>query len=102
MLFVVPEFVSIKGNVMNMTNLNDKQIEGVIRIVAIVGEAIRDLCELKPEGYPSEALYTGLMANLTREQYNAVINALKKVSCVVEDQNHLIKWIGPTKEIRDV
>jgi hypothetical protein len=60
-----------------------------LMIVRHVGVAIRDLGSV-----PSGHLYAQLMGILTLDQYNAIINTLKKAGMVSESGN-LLTWIGP-------
>ena len=63
------------------------------QVIFVLAEAIRELGEV-----PSGHLYAGAMNHLTLENYQAVIDALKRAK-LVEERNHLLTWIG-SKEVQ--
>lgn len=69
-----------------------------LKIIAVVAETIRDLSASSPlGGVPSGHLYAHLMGTFTLAQYQSVIEVLKRAD-LVEEKNHLLTWVGPTKE----
>ena len=66
----------------------EQEVQIARRILKAVAEAIRELGNV-----PSGHLYTRLMSMMTLDQYDMVINALKKLK-LVKEQNHLLTWIG--------
>lgn len=68
------------------------QVAAVIDILTAIAETIRDLTELNG-GVPSGELYAHLMgAGMNLEQYNLVIDTLKKAGAISVEA-HYIKWI---------
>lgn len=57
-----------------------------------VAEAIRAL-----KSVPSGHLYAQVMAHLTLDQYNAIIQTLKNAK-LIREEAHLLTWIGPAIE----
>ncbi len=66
-----------------------EQITAGIRMAAAVGEAIRDLGSI-----PSGHLYARLMGQMSLDTYNSLISLLKQAN-LVEENNHLLTWVGP-------
>lgn len=75
-------------------NPSIEQVHAVLTIVSAVGNAIRELREI-----PSGHLYARLMAycSLRLDQYEAIIETLKRTK-MVKEENNLLIWIGPVKE----
>lgn len=73
-----------------------EQQAAAIRLIAAVGEAIRDLSKGSPfGGVPSGELYAFLMGQgFTLASYGQVIEMLKSAKLVTEDVG-LLKWVGP-------
>lgn len=63
--------------------------QAVIEILKAVADAIRELGEI-----PSGHLYAQLMGHMSLELYQKIIGALVAAK-LVEEQNHLLRWIGP-------
>lgn len=72
---------------MNATPAQAK--EAVLKTVFAVSDAIRDLGEV-----PSGQLYAQVMGHMSLASYQSVIGILKQAG-VVEEKNHLLRWIGP-------
>jgi len=70
---------------------NAQAITAAIQVAAAVGDAIRELKEV-----PSGHLYAHLMGRMSLESYNGCIRILKQAG-LVEEHNHLLKWVGPEK-----
>lgn len=66
-----------------------EQITAGIRMAAAVGEAIRELGSV-----PSGHLYARLMGRMSLDTYNKLISLLKQAN-LVEENNHLLTWVGP-------
>lgn len=80
------------------TEQRKKQISAQIEIIKIVADTIRDLsANSLPGGVPSGHLYAHLMSTFTLEQYQSVIDLLKRAE-LVEERNYLLSWIGPAKD----
>ena len=72
-----------------MNEEQKKQIAAGIRVVAALAETIRELGET-----PSGHLYAHMMAfGMTLENYNEAIAMLKRAK-LVEETNHLLRWVG--------
>jgi len=71
-----------------------KPFDHVAEITLAVAETIRDLKEV-----PSGHLYAILMDRMTIDVYDRIIDALKAAG-VIEERNHLLRWIGPAKAAR--
>lgn len=69
------------------TPLSDKE-KAALSVVMAIGETIKDLGHV-----PSGHLYAQVMGRLSLDQYNKVIDLLKKVGAVKEE-NHVLTWIG--------
>lgn len=69
--------------------INKDQLKAGVAMVAAVSEAIRELGSV-----PSGHLYARLQDKLTLDQYEKLINILKNAK-LVEENNHLLTWIGP-------
>ena len=69
-----------------------KQVTAAIQQVAAVAEAIRELGSV-PNGH----LYASVMGHLSLEQYDRIIELLKRAELVAE-QNHELRWVGPKVE----
>lgn len=65
-----------------------QETEIALKILKTIAEAIR-----KAHKIPSGHLYAMLIPHLTLDQYNMVINALKKMK-LVEEKYHELTWIG--------
>ncbi len=59
-------------------------------MVAAVAEAIREL-----KSVPSGHLYARLMGKLTLDEYESILDAIKKAGLISEDRSNLLTWIGP-------
>ncbi|MES2360013.1 MAG: hypothetical protein V4529_16860 [Gemmatimonadota bacterium] len=66
-----------------------------VEACAAIGQAIRDLKEV-----PNGLLYVRVMAHVNLETYTSIIEALKAAR-LVEEKNHLLRWIGPSSTIDD-
>lgn len=67
------------------------QTKAALQTILAVGDAIRDLGEV-----PSGHLYARLMGHMDLRTYEAIVASLKGAG-VVEERNHLLRWVGPTK-----
>lgn len=76
---------------MHNTLHTEAQVTAAIRAVAAIGDAIRELGSV-----PSGELYARLMGHLDIDQYQRIIDTLKRTGLVAE-LGHVIKWIGPAK-----
>ena len=68
--------------------MDKKQVAAQLRIVAAIGEAIKDLGSV-----PSGHLYARVMGILSLDQYNQVIGILKKQG-LIEEKSHELTWIA--------
>ena len=68
--------------------MDKKQVAAQLRIVAAIGEAIKDLGSV-----PSGHLYARVMGILYLDQYNQVIGILKKQG-LIEEKFYELTWIG--------
>lgn len=75
-----------------MTRVTKDDIKAAVEIAAAVGQAIKELTELNG-GVPSGHLYARLMDKLSLEQYNRVIEVLRRHQ-LIKINNHWIEWIG--------
>ena len=64
--------------------------KAVLTLVHIIGSAIREAGEI---GIPSGHLYAMLMGKVTLEQYEAVVNLLKRQK-IISESNHLLTYIA--------
>lgn len=69
-------------------------IRAGLAMTMAVAETIREAGEV-----PSGVLYAGLVGRLDIHAYNKLIGILKN-SGLVEEKSHLLRWIGPTLEVR--
>ena len=60
-----------------------------ISVTVAIGQTIKELGSI-----PSGHLYARLMGKMSLENYNVIINTLKKIGAVKEE-NHLLTYIGP-------
>jgi hypothetical protein len=70
---------------------NSDQIESAFKILHAVTEAIRELRRV-----PSGQLYSQLCGVLTLQQYERIIETLKRTGLVTETGAHELVWTGPT------
>lgn len=63
-----------------------------------LAEAIREGNTMGPGTLPDGHLYAMVMAHLSLEQYNGMINVLVSAGLVERCPGHLLKWVGPKKE----
>lgn len=70
--------------------MDANQVSGAIKAVAAIAEAIRELKEV-----PSGHLYANLTGKLSLQQYESILDILKKSELIKVDSSHLIKWVGP-------
>jgi hypothetical protein len=66
-----------------------EQVKAVIQATMAISDAIRELKQV-----PSGKLYAIVMGKMSLEDYNAIIETLKRIG-VVEEINHLLVWVGP-------
>jgi ArsR family metal-binding transcriptional regulator len=66
-----------------------EQVNAAMQIVLAIGDTIKELKEV-----PSGHLYAQLMGKLSLSDYEAIIGVLKRSGKVVEDQSHLLRWVG--------
>jgi hypothetical protein len=64
-----------------------------LQIMMAVAETIREAGEV-----PSGVLYAGLIGRIDIHGYTKLIGILKN-SGLVEEQAHLLRWIGPALEV---
>ena len=79
------------------------KVTGIVaaaQVCIAVGEAIRDITALKG-GVPSGEVYAHLLGKLTIDEYDAIIDLLKRAKLVAET-NHYLVWIGPPKQEGDI
>jgi hypothetical protein len=60
-----------------------------LNILAAVAETIREAGEV-----PSGTIYAALVGKVTMEGYTSLLRTLKGAG-LVEEKNHLLRWIGP-------
>jgi hypothetical protein len=65
-----------------------------LNILAAVAETIREAGEV-----PSGTIYAALLGKVTMEGYTSLLRTLKGAG-LVEEKNHLLRWIGPNIEGR--
>jgi hypothetical protein len=70
--------------------MNKEQLSAGLKTVLAVAQAIRELGSV-----PSGHLYARLMGVLSLDQYNKIIDILKKQGLVVE-AHHELKWVEPS------
>jgi len=70
--------------------MNKEQLSAGLKTVLAVAQAIRELGTV-----PSGHLYARLMGVLSLDQYNKIIDILKKQGLVVE-AHHELKWVEPS------
>lgn len=58
-------------------------------IVATLAEAIREL-----KSVPNGHLYALVTPYMSLDQYNGILATLKRAN-LIEETNHVLKWIGP-------
>lgn len=71
-------------------SLTPEQAKAALAMTQAVAETIKTLGEV-----PSGHLYARLMDKMSLETYNSLIGLLKRAK-LVEEENNLLKWIGPT------
>jgi hypothetical protein len=74
-----------------MTATKD-QIVATIQTVKVVADTIRDLGSV-----PSGVLYANVMAHMSFEIYERIIQVLKNCG-LVEESGHVLTWTGPKLE----
>lgn len=74
-----------KGNAM------DQDTARLLNVVRAIADTIRDLQEV-----PSGNLYAQLCGSMNLNQYNTILGILKR-SKLVEESNHMLRWVGPPK-----
>jgi uncharacterized protein YutE (UPF0331/DUF86 family) len=67
-----------------------RQLEAAIQALKALAEIIRHAGEV-----PSGELYARLMGRVTLEDYNRLIETLKRAGLVTETPGHLLRWTGP-------
>ena len=72
--------------------MTKQQAAAALSVILAVGDAIRELKEV-----PSGHLYAQLMAKMSLDQYNAIIDILIEAKMVKRSRSHLLTWIGPAK-----
>ena len=65
-----------------------------LNIIAAVAETIREAGEV-----PSGTIYAALTGKVTFEGYQGILRNLKGAG-LVEEKNHLLRWVGPKIEGR--
>lgn len=76
-------------DVMNPGQPTKQQRDAVLLAVEAVASAIQALGTV-----PSGELYARVMNHLTLQQYEGIVRALKAAK-LVDEKNHLLRWIGP-------
>lgn len=77
--------------------METKDVDAAFKIVRVVADTIRDMShDALLGGVPSGVLYAVCASHLTLDQYQSIIDLLKHGK-LVEERNHLLSWIGPTK-----
>ena len=71
---------------MTTQHTKEEQVKSALNVVMAIAEAIRELREV-----PSGELYARLMDKLSLEQYERIIDTLKRSGAITE-QNHVLKW----------
>ncbi len=66
-----------------------QEIRAGLEMVMVVSEAIREAGEI-----PSGVLYSFLIGRIDFEGYSKMIALLKRTG-LVEEKNHLLRWVGP-------
>ncbi len=78
-----------------MPALSHEELKRCMDLVVTVGEAIRELTKVSPNGGAiSGELYARLMAKgVDLETYNSLIGVLKNAG-LVKEVGHILVWIG--------
>jgi hypothetical protein len=66
-----------------------EEMVAVVQLVEAISETIRELKEV-----PSGHLYAHLMGKMSLSTYTSIIDILKRAK-LVEEENYLLRWIGP-------
>lgn len=74
-----------------MEQVSKEQTKAALSVLMVLADAIRDLSEV-----PSGELYAVVSGTLSLDSYNKALGLLKR-SGLVEEKNHLLRWIGPAK-----
>ena len=67
-----------------------EEVRAALETVRAVGDAIRELGEV-----PSGHLYAQLSSVMSLDEYNTLIDCLKRAD-VVRESNHLLQWVEPS------
>ena len=70
-------------------NATKEQVKGAMAFVMAVADAIKELGTV-PNGH----LYANLMGHMSLENYQKVIDLLKRSGVVTESASHLLTWVG--------
>jgi hypothetical protein len=73
-------------------SVTKQETAAALQILLAVAEVIRELGEV-----PSGVLYAQLLGRVNIEGYQALLRQLKGAG-LVEEKNHLLRWVGPTFE----
>ncbi len=73
--------------------ITKEKARAAVGVLVALSETIRELGQV-----PSGTLYARVMGYLTLEQYQSIIETLKRTGLVVEDQSYLLRWVGPQIE----
>jgi hypothetical protein len=68
-----------------------EQFKAMFELMSAIAEVIRTKGEV-----PSGELYAMLMGKIDLRTYEAILSRIKG-SGLVEEKNHLLKWVGPNK-----
>lgn len=72
-----------------------RSLRAAVEACSVIGEAVRDHTKLSPlGGIPSGHLWAQLMSIMSFELYEQMIQTLKDGKMIVEDQSHLLRWVG--------
>lgn len=67
------------------------ELSAALSILMTVAETIREIGEV-----PSGTLYAMLCGTISLDEYQSMITTLKRAG-LVDEQSHLLRWIGPLK-----
>jgi hypothetical protein len=78
-----------------LTEAERARLNASVLATMAVAEAIRELGSV-----PSGHLYARLMGQLSLESYETILRTLRGAG-LVEQKNHVLRWVGPALELGD-
>ncbi len=82
-----------KQNMIEPITITKEHVKAFLELHRAVADAIRALGTV-----PSGHLYARVMEHVSQDQFDSILARLKGAGLVVEDQSHLLRWIGPKLE----